>query len=237
MIENNQIMDDIYNKLLKSYGPQGWWPLLDVKGVNPTKTGSINGYHPGDYSHPKNEKEKFEICIGAILTQNTSWPNVEKALINLKKLNAIDPKKILSINEDKLKEAIKPAGYFNQKAKKLKVFSEFFINLNEKTPSRNELLSVWGVGPETADSILLYAYKMPSFVVDAYTKRIFSRIGEIKKDEDYDKVKSVFEKNLKKDFKIYQEYHALVVEHAKRYCQKTPICEKCIIKDECKKII
>lgn len=230
-------IEKVYKLLFENYGPQGWWPLLDFKGVNPTKTGSTQGYHPSDYSFPKNDSEHFEICIGAILTQNTSWPNVEKAIINLKKLNLIDPKNILSVDEEILKNAIKPAGYFNQKLKKLKIFSKFYIGLNRTTPTRFELLNVWGIGPETADSILLYAYKKKEFVVDTYTKRIFSRIGVLKKDEDYDKVKSFFEIELKSDFKIYQEFHALIVEHAKKYCQTKPKCDECIIKNECKQII
>jgi endonuclease-3 related protein len=204
-----------YEKLLEKYGPQGWWPLLDCKGCNPTKTGSIQGYHPNDYSYPKNNKQRFEICIGAILTQNTSWPQVEKALIHLKKVNAINPDKIKNIKINELCNAIKPAGYFNQKAKKLKIFSEFYINLKGKTPKRGELLALWGIGPETADSILLYAYKVPSFVVDAYTKRIFSEMKLIKKHGTYNNIKKLFEDNLEKDFKLYQEYHALIVEHAK----------------------
>lgn len=209
----NQIQQ-LYNKLFKKYGFQGWWPLLDCEGCNPTKTGSIKGYHPGDYSYPKNEKQKFEVCIGALLTQNTSWIQTEKALLNLKKEKALNAESIKKINLKKLKKAIKPAGYFNQKAKKLKIFSDFFINLNGKTPSREELLDVWGIGPETADSILLYAYKFPSFVIDAYTKRIMFSLGY--KENSYDELKELFEKNLEKDYKLYQEFHALIVEDIKR---------------------
>lgn len=223
----------IYDKLLKSYGPQGWWPLLEVKGNNPTKTGSVNGYHPGDYSYPRNDSERFEICLGAILTQNTAWPNVERALINLKKLNAINPKKILTIPEEKLKKAIKPAGYFNQKAKKLKIFSESYISLNGRTPTREELLHLWGVGPETADSILLYAYHQPIFVVDAYTRRIFSRLGLIKEKASYDEIQALFHKELKKNYELYNEFHALIVEHAKRHCTNKKECEGCEINSNC----
>jgi len=225
----------IYAKLLKLYGPQGWWPLLDVEGKNPTKTGSMKGYHPKDYSYPKTDKQRFEICIGTILAQNTSWVQVEKALQNLKKINYVDPKKILKINESNLGKAIKPAGYFNQKAKKLKRFSEFYISLKGKVPSREELLNMWGIGPETADSILLYAYKKPYFVIDAYTKRIFSRLGFFSEKAKYDEMQKFFMDNFPKDYKKYNEFHALIVEHAKRCCNKTnPLSEKCILKKACK---
>ena len=163
----------IYNMLLKLYGPQGWWPLLNCKGINPTKTGAVKGYHPNDYSYPKNDRQRFEICIGAILTQNTSWPQVEKALLNLKGLNALNPEEMKNLKLEKLKQAIKPAGYFNQKARKIKEFTDFYLSLNNKISTREELLELWGIGPETADSILLYAFKVPTFVVDAYTKRVF----------------------------------------------------------------
>jgi len=210
----------LYESLLLKYNPQGWWPLLDLHdskiGSNPTKTGSIRGYHPKDYSYPKTEKQKFEICIGAILTQNTSWPNVEKALMNLKKKDLIDAKKLSKISQTKLSLLIKPSGYFNQKSKKLIIFSKFYQSLNGKTPSREELLSVWGIGLETADSILLYAYKVPTFVVDAYTRRTLSSMNLMKDYMTYDEIKLLFEKNIKKDYRIYQEYHALIVENEKR---------------------
>jgi endonuclease-3 related protein len=207
----------IYDDLLRSYGPQGWWPLLECEGINPTKTGSVQGYHPGDYSFPRNDRERFEICIGAILTQNTAWPNVEKALLNLQAARALEPKRILSLGEQELGGLIKPAGYFNQKARKLKVFSEFYIALNGRTPGREELLDLWGIGPETADSMLLYAFRVPTFVVDAYTRRIFSNLRHIPENAAYDEVKSYFEQSLKPDLAVYQEYHALIVEHAKRH--------------------
>ena len=216
-------IQSFYENLLKEYGHQGWWPLLCCKGCNPTKTGSVKGYHPKDYSYPKTDNQRFEICIGSILTQNTSWVNVEKALINLKRLKSISAKAILGLGSDDLREAIKPAGYYNQKARKLKEFAKFYLLLKGKTPLREELLSVWGIGPETADSILLYGYKIPSFVIDAYTKRIFSNLGF--KEDSYDSLKELFEKNLKKDYRVYQEYHALIVEHAKRYSKK----ENCLL--------
>jgi endonuclease-3 related protein len=213
----NKILE-LYKSLLKKYGFQGWWPLLDCDGCNPTKTGCVKGYHPKDYSYPKNEGQKFEICVGAILTQSIGWTSVEKALMNLKKINALTPLSLKKLNILKLKKAIKSAGYFNQKAKKLKLFADFFIVLNGRTPSREELLDVWGIGPETADSILLYAYKIPSFVIDAYTKRLMLSLGY--KEKTYDELKTLFEKNLKKDYKLYQEFHALIVENGKNYTAK-----------------
>jgi len=216
------LLKRIYSILLKKYGFQGWWPLLDCNGTNPTKTGLIKGYHPKDYSYPGNNKQRFEICIGAILTQNTSWPQVEKALLNLKGLKALTPQAIKKLNLEKLKQVIKPSGYFNQKAGKIKEFTDFYLSLKNKSPARDELLNVWGIGPETADSILLYAFNVPEFVVDAYTRRIFSKLGFIKKHASYEEIKKLFEKNLPKNPRIYQEYHALIVEHAKRYYSKKP---------------
>lgn len=232
-------LSKIYFKLLNIYDPQGWWPLLDfhdsAKGINPTKTGSLKGYHPGLYHYPKSERQVFEVCLGAILTQSTSWPQVEKALINLRNIGCLKPKKLIATDSDVVKLAIKPAGYFNQKYKKLIAFSEFFITLKGKIPERKDLLKVFGIGDETADSIILYAYRQPIFVVDAYTKRIFERIGLIKKSSKYHNIQIFFEKNLARDFKIYQEYHALIVEHAKRFCKVRPDCAHCPLKDICKK--
>ena len=172
-----------YKKLLLLYGRQGWWPLLGVKGENPTKTGSMRGYHPGDYSYPKNDKQRFEICVGAILAQNTNWVNVEKALLNLQKAGVLDAKKVLQIKKEKLAKLLRPAGYFNQKARKLKEFAQVYAKLGKRAPTREELLKIWGVGPETADSILLYAYKLPFFVVDAYTRRVFAKEKFCKENE------------------------------------------------------
>src|SRR3989338_4334575 len=131
----------IYTHLLKSYGPQGWWPIDGI-------------YHKGNYEIPKTNSQRFEICIGAILTQNTSWLHVEKALTNLKNLNALNPNSLKDFPLSELKSAIKPAGYFNQKAKKLREFTSFYTTLKGRTPTREELLNLWGIGPETADSML-----------------------------------------------------------------------------------
>ncbi len=213
----------IYRDLMKLYGPQGWWPLLDYQGTNPTKTGSVTGYHVGDYSYPKTEDQRFEICVGAILTQNTSWVSVEKALRGLQKINALTPKKLLALPSEEIKAAIRPAGYFNQKEKKLRIFASWYATRKNTVPSRDELLALWGIGPETADSMLLYAFNVPAFVVDAYTKRIFAPQGFFLPHASYDEIKLIFERALPKNIIIYQEYHALIVEHAKRTYQKNNI--------------
>ena len=206
----------IFKILHKTYGPQGWWP---IKGR----------YSKDNFSRKLSKDEVFEVCVGAILTQNTAWKNVEKALNNLYPLS---PKKIKRLSVEQLKRAVQPAGYFNQKASYLKIFADYFLNL-KKTPSREELLSVKGIGNETADSILLYAFKQPEFVVDAYTKRLFDRLGLIK-NKSYLETKKIFESNLKRDADLFQEFHALIVEHAKRFCQKVPKCEGCPLKRVCK---
>lgn len=220
----------IYRFLLDSYGPQGWWPLTELHdrdGTNPTKTGSVRGYHPGDYTYPHTDSQQFEIICGALLTQNTSWQQVERALINLRQTNSLFPESILSIDPEALKESIKPAGYYNQKAARLKTLAEWFLELKSRIPQREELLSLKGIGPETADSILLYAFKQPSFVVDTYTRRVVSNLGLADEKAKYSEIKELFEENLPKDLVIYQEYHALLVEHAKRYYQKKINYSKC----------
>ncbi|WP_440948387.1 endonuclease III domain-containing protein [Methanosarcina sp. T3] len=220
---NEPVIRTIYNFLLDSYGPQGWWPLIelhDSNGTNPTKTGSIRGYHPGDYTYPHTGNQQFEIICGALLTQNTNWQQVEKALINLRQMDSLSPEGILSLDPETLKVAIKPAGYYNQKAARLKILTEWFLDLKSRKPEREELLSLKGIGPETADSILLYAFNRPSFVVDAYTRRVLSNLGLTEEKAKYSEIKALFEENLPEDLAIYQEYHALLVEHAKRYYQK-----------------
>ncbi len=209
----------IYKKLLKLHGPQGWWPLLSCAGCNPTKTGSMTGYHPHEYDWPKTERDRFEICIGTVLTQNTAWPNVEKALRNLDDAGLIGCDSLLSTPEQKLAERIRPAGYFNQKAGYLKNLAAF-LDKKGSGFSRAELLAVKGIGDETADSILLYAFGRPTFVVDAYTKRIFSALGLIDGSWKYREIKELFEVSLPEDVVVFQEYHALIVEHAKMFYSK-----------------
>ncbi len=217
-----ELIIDIYNWMLKAYNHQGWWPILDCKGYNPVKKAISEGYHPGDYSYPKNNNQRFEICVGAILTQNTAWTNVKKALINLKSANSLSAKKILQLDTYMLKDLIKPAGYYNQKAAYLTLFADFYLSLKKNIPSREQILECRGIGNETADSILLYAYAQPEFVVDTYTKRIFSQLGFFEEDAKYMDIKKKFESNLAKEVYLYQEFHALIVEHAKRYYNKKP---------------
>ena len=228
---NSMIIKSIYSKLYSHFGPQHWWPVTLENDTMPK-------YHK---SIKLNNKQKLEICFGAILAQNTSWKNVEKAIIQLSKNNLINIKKILKINNEKLAEIIKSSGYYNQKAKKLKNFCYFLLNnyngsldlffKNETNKLRNELLSVNGIGPETADSIILYAAKKPIFVIDAYTKRIMNRIGY--EEEKYDRLQKLFMENLELDEKIFNECHALFVELGKNYCKKSQLCEKCPINKIC----
>ena len=220
----------IYNKLNSCFGPQHWWPVTPEGKLHPEYSGG-----------PKNEKQQLEVCFGAILTQNTNWKNVEKAIINLNKNKLIDIKKIKNVKNKKLAQIIKSSGYHNQKAKKLKNFCDFLLknyngNLrlllkNNITKLRNELLSINGIGPETADSIILYAAKKPIFVIDAYTKRILNRIGC--KEEKYDGLQRLFMQNLPTSEKLFNECHALFVELGKNVCKKEPLCEKCPVSKYC----
>lgn len=193
---------ELFKKMLAFYGLQYWWP----------GTG-------------------FEIAIGAILTQNTSWKNVEKALENLRCNNLLTPKNILKCDDDLLAELIKPAGFFNQKTQYLKNLCRLWIS-NPK-PNRKALLSVKGVGEETADSILLYLFNEVEFVIDAYTIRISKRLGY--GDSDNRKFwKNFYESRLDEDANLFNEFHALFVEHAKRFCKKEkPLCSVCFLVKEC----
>lgn len=206
----------LYELLFELYGPQNWWPV-------------DKEYHTKRGTDPRDE-----VIIGAVLTQNTSWKNVEKALENLKREGELSLEFVRNTTLEKLKELIKPSGFFNQKAIRLKNVADF-INPTDRvrTISREELLRVKGIGPETADVILLYAGERPSFVIDKYTLRFVKRLLGI--DGDYHTLKHYFEKNLPKDVEIYKEFHALIDEHAKRYCRSTPLCEECPLADICLK--
>lgn len=226
----------IYRELFNAYGPQGWWPFVYHCGTNPTKTGSIKGYHPGDYSYPHTRDEQFEVCLGCFLTQNTAWTNVERSLLRLRDINALTPEKIMRMDEDIFIEAIKPSGYKNQKAKYIKNFIPFFLSLNAAIPKREELLLCSGIGPETADSMLLYAFKQPEFIVDTYTKRIFEHLRIVDHNATYDDIKRRCEDAMRSERKTieelvqdHQEFHALLVEHAKRYYSKKPYGQECFL--------
>ena len=197
-------MLNLYKTLLKAYGRRGWWPTTS-------------------------DNKKFEIILGAILTQNTSWKQVEKAIANLKNNDLISQEAIKKVSLRRLASLIKPSGYFNQKAKRLKIINQFLEK--NKNPTRDQLLEVNGIGPETADSILLYAFNQPSFVIDTYTKRIMQRLGY--KEESYGGLQALFQDNLPNDYKIYNEFNALFVEHAKTYCRKKPLCQKCPLNSRC----
>lgn len=218
-------IQQIYKIMIEAYGKQGWWPTTPENELHPRHRGKA----------PKNEKERFEIIAGAILTQNTSWSNVEKAVFNLNKSKLIDIAKIKKTNIRKLASLIRPSGYYNQKAERLKIVAGFLAK--NKNPTREQLLGVKGIGPETADSILLYAFRKPFFVIDAYTKRVFSRIGACKPDIRYDDLQNLFIQALPKSTNIYKEYHALIVELAKRHCRTKPDCKDCPLSRLCEKRI
>lgn len=223
-----------YDRLLRSYGPQGWWPLSgrDRTGNAEARSELEPKHHNG---MPMDDRDRFEIGVGAILTQNTNWLNVEKAIANLNKDGLLCVRGLLEVDEAKLASIIRPAGYHNQKAKKLKAFAGFF---SCDVPERDDLLGVWGIGPETADSILLYAFGVRVFVVDAYTRRIFSRIGVIGKDWNYEKIRCFFEEGLEgMGVDVFQEFHALIVAHAKACCGVRPVCDGCMLCGLCKRIM
>lgn len=211
----------IYNLLLKTHGRQGWWPLNN-------KYGGKNNL---------SSLEQFEVCVGAILTQNTAWKNVKLALANLRSQGLLVPEKLFRVPLAKVGELIRPCGYFNQKAKKLQVFTNYFLQAQRNWSTKNtqelraELLLLWGIGPETCDSILLYAIERPIFVVDSYTRRIFGALGYIQENTAYEVVQSLFMKELCLDVTLFKEYHALIVAHAKVCCKKNDVLnENCVLR-------
>lgn len=212
---------EVYKSLYRSYGPQGWWPVTPDGEITPRYTGG-----PGD------DRGRFEVAVGAILTQNTAWVNASLAIERLNLLGAMSPRAIAEMTVESLAEAIRPAGYFRQKAARLRKLAIYFLSGAER--SRRALLALEGIGPETADSILLYAWELPFFVVDAYTRRIFGRLGLVDPDADYECIRASFESNIPRRVKLYQEYHALIVEHGKRVCKKEPECKKCLLRKRCK---
>ncbi len=205
----------IYHKLLNHHGARHWWPA----------------------------ETPFEVIVGAILTQNTNWSNVEKAIANLRRANALTLNAILHLDREKLEQLIRPSGFFRQKAERLQLFCHHIERHHHGSldhlfdqdlePLRKELLQLKGIGPETADSILLYAGQRPTFVVDAYTNRLFQRLGILTGKEKYDEIRTLFMENLPRRTSLYNEYHALIVLHCKEFCRKTPRCRGCPCADIC----
>jgi endonuclease-3 related protein len=234
---------EIFDRLYKAFGAQGWWPI-----TAPGET--VPKYHPTNSTRLLSYKEKLEIIIGCILTQNASWQsNVLPALKNLHEKGLINLEALNKIEIEQLAEIIKSAGYRFQKAKRLKKIVRFLSqnSLDELfslpvNQLRGRLLSLNGVGPETADSIILYAARKPIFVIDKYTQRIFYRLGYDEMESGRGRgtacrVSTLFISNLPDDPELFGEYHALIVELAKRHCRKIPICDGCPLYDVCKKRI
>jgi len=224
----------VYKILYNSFGPQGWWPIIENDELK---------YQHGIYK-TKSGSEMFEVCVGAILTQNTTWQNAKKALIGLKSKNIFSPFALSTTPLKKICSAVRSSGYYNQKARCLNVFSKYILSSCAASPGkfflqptnvcRNELLALKGIGPETADSMLLYAGLKRVFVVDAYTKRVGLRFGWFN-FSGYGVVQGFFENALPKSVKVYNEFHALIVELCKRYCKKKPLCALCVLKNICAK--
>ncbi|MBE0415261.1 MAG: hypothetical protein IBX36_01790 [Dehalococcoidia bacterium] len=210
-----EILLEIYHRLLASYGQQHWWPADDP----------------------------FEVIVGAILTQSAAWTNVEKAISNIKAENALTPAALHDLPLDRLARLIRPSGYYNAKALKLKSFadrlhSHYGGDLGRlfalDTPQlRQELLSIYGIGEETADSIILYAARRPVFVIDAYSRRILSRLSLAPSSDNYGAFQALFAENLPEDEGLYNEYHALLVRHGKGVCRKVPHCPLCCLRGLC----
>jgi len=212
MSQSNQFQR-IYDILNSHYGPQHWWPA----------------------------DTPFEVMVGAVLVQNTAWKNASTAITSLKQAGLMSPTAINATSIYDLAALIVSSGYFNIKARRLKALCQWLADKNEidqlkQLPSkelRKELLGVHGIGPETADDILLYALDKPVFVIDAYTRRLFSRLGLIQHDDGYENLRRGFEQALDESVELYNQYHALIVVHAKGICQKQPQCEKCCLAEDC----
>lgn len=205
----------IYQQLFNHYGPRNWWPA----------------------------ETPFEVAIGAILTQNTNWTNVEKAINNLRAARALSCEQICAFSREELETLIRPSGFFRQKAERLQLFSGHLLDsyqgsletmlLQPFDSLRLELLAMKGIGPETADSILLYAGERLSFVVDAYTSRLFGRLGVLTGAEKYEQIRSFFMAQLAPTTALYNEYHALIVIQCKEHCRKRPLCRDCPLQLSC----
>jgi endonuclease-3 related protein len=205
----HKVLMDIYEALRKEFGHQGWWP-----GETP-----------------------LEVMVGAILTQRTNWTNAEKALEALKEQGALDGRTLAQMDPRRLQELVRPSGYYRQKAARLGRLARWLVQAADGRPEqladvptdqlRQELLGIRGIGPETADSILLYALERPTFVVDTYTKREVVRHGLLGADCGYLELKELFEYHLPREVPLYQDYHAQLVRLGKEYCRPRPLCAKC----------
>lgn len=203
----------IHDRMLAAYGEQGWWPA----------------------------DTSFEVIVGAVLTQNAAWTNVEYALANLRAADALAPEVILGLDPSELGRLIRPSGYFNVKARRLQAVCRFVQEQGgiealaqwETGALREALLAVHGIGHETADDIMLYGFRRPVFVIDAYTRRIFSRLGLFEGREAYEDLRRAFEHALPADPELYKEYHALIVQHAKSACSVRPRCPSCCLRRRC----
>jgi endonuclease-3 related protein len=203
----------MFDLLLKRFGPQSWWP----------------------------GETALEMMVGAILTQNTNWKNVDKAIENLKKRNLLSMEALRALRTEELAGQIRPAGYYNIKARRLKNLIAFIVEryqgeiallAREETEAlRQGLLSVKGVGPETADSILLYALDRPVFVIDAYTHRILTRHGMVEEASTYAELQALFTDHLPDDTQLFNEFHALIVKNGKEFCRRAPLCGECSLRD------
>jgi endonuclease III related protein len=212
---NKQLLLEIYRRLFELYGPQHWWP-----GESP-----------------------FEVMVGAILTQSTAWQNVEKAITNLKNAGIMSPSALRDISTQELAKLIYPAGYYNAKALKLQALVNWLwvfygdnlrqvFALNTET-LRTQLLAIHGIGPETADSILLYAANKPVFVIDTYTRRIIHRLDLTPENDSYDAYQTLFTGSLPQNTQLFNEYHACLVRLGKEACWKQPHCDGCCLLDIC----
>lgn len=207
----NEILRNIYRRLMDRYGPQHWWPA----------------------------REPFEVIVGAILTQSAAWANVEKAIANLKVAGKLSPEGLRGLHDTELANLIHPCGYYNVKARKLKAFAHWLgeqydddldkLLAQDIDHLRQQLLGIYGIGEETADSIILYAGNKPVFVIDAYTRRIIGRAGLAPRDNSYSAYQALFMANLPSDAKLFNEYHALLVRLAKEVCRTHPLCRDCCL--------
>ncbi len=206
---------NIYSRMFERFGPLSWWPA----------------------------ETPFEVCIGAILTQNTAWTNVEKAICALKQSGMVSAEALQGCDPEQLAQLIRPAGYFNVKTRRLTDFVAWLFLHHAGSLDRMfdvswpelrvELLRVRGIGPEIADSILLYAGNKPTFVVDAYTRRLFQRLGLLPEAAGYDDTRALFMMHLPQDAQLFNEYHAQIVEQCKKFCRKKPLCNGCPLGDIC----